>query len=39
LQKVPNPACLFSAMHTWELSEIEHRGIIWKHRSIEPEAH
>jgi hypothetical protein len=39
LQKVPNPACLFSAMHTWELSEIEHRGIIWKLRSIEPEAH
>jgi hypothetical protein len=36
LRNAPMPDCIYKAFHTWEMTDDEKKGIIWKLRSITP---
>jgi hypothetical protein len=36
LRAAPMPDCIYAAFHTWEMTDDEKKGIIWKLRSIAP---
>ena len=36
LRSAPMPDCIYAAFHTWEMTDDEKKGIIWKLRSIAP---
>lgn len=36
LRAAPMPDCLYKAFHTWEMTDDEKNGIVWKLRSIAP---
>jgi hypothetical protein len=36
LRSAPMPDCIYAAFHTWEMTDDEKKGIIWKLRSIPP---
>lgn len=36
LRAAPMPDCIYKAFHTWQMSEEEEKGIVWKLRSIPP---
>lgn len=36
LRQVPMPLCIYKEFHTWNMSDDEKNGIIWKLRSIPP---
>lgn len=36
LRMAPMPDCIYSEFHTWEMTDDEKKGIIWKLRSITP---
>ena len=36
LRSAPFPDCLYNQFHTWEMTDDEKRGIVWKLRSITP---
>jgi hypothetical protein len=39
LRAAPMPDCIYKELHTWEMTDDEKRGIIWKLRSIPPKHH
>jgi uncharacterized low-complexity protein len=36
LKNAPMPDCIYAAFHTWEMTDDEKKGIVWKLRSIAP---
>jgi hypothetical protein len=36
LRNAPMPDCIYGEFHTWEMSDDEKKGIVWKLRSIAP---
>lgn len=36
LRMAPMPDCIYSEFHTWEMTDDEKKGIVWKLRSITP---
>ena len=36
LRNAPMPDCIYGEFHTWEMSDAEKKGIVWKLRSIAP---
>jgi hypothetical protein len=36
LRSAPMPDCIYSEFHTWEMTDEEKKGIVWKLRSIQP---
>jgi hypothetical protein len=36
LKNAPMPDCIYKAFHTWEMTDDEKKGIVWKLRSIAP---
>jgi hypothetical protein len=36
LRNAPMPDCIYKEFHTWEMTDDEKRGIVWKLRSIPP---
>lgn len=36
LRNAPMPDCIYAAFHTWEMTDDEKKGIVWKLRSIAP---
>jgi hypothetical protein len=36
LRNAPMPDCIYKAFHTWEMTDDEKKGIVWKLRSIAP---
>jgi cytochrome c553 len=36
LKMAPMPECIFKAFHTWEMTDDEKKGIVWKLRSLPP---
>jgi hypothetical protein len=36
LRNAPMPDCIYKAFHTWEMTDDEKKGVVWKLRSIPP---
>jgi hypothetical protein len=39
LRAAPMPDCIYQDFHTWEMTDEEKNGIVWKLRSIPPKVH